>query len=84
MANQPLLEDEAFMQSWIQGGYYSTMITDELMLITLNGIYPFTNNEVDITPGTDAMLDWLENLLAANPNTKFITQTHVFFGFNYY
>jgi hypothetical protein len=30
------------------------------------------------------MFDWLESLLAANPNMQFITQTHVFWGYNYY
>ena len=45
-ANSALLADPNFVDSWMQGGYYSTQLTDNLMLITLNGIYPFTSNDV--------------------------------------
>jgi len=30
------------------------------------------------------MIDWVQTTLEANPDKKFITQTHVFFGNNYF
>lgn len=54
------------------------------MLITLNGIYPFTSNQVQVYNGTELMLNWLNDTLNANPNMRFMTQVHVFFGRNYY
>lgn len=59
--------------TWMIGGYYSYQLTDSLMLITLNGIYPFTSNYVQSNNGTTLMLEWLNATLAANPNMKFMT-----------
>jgi len=44
------------MSSWMTGGFYSYMLTDDLMLITLNGIYPFTSNSINSVNGTTLML----------------------------
>lgn len=66
------------------GGFYAFQATPDLMVITLNGIYPFTNNYVQNSNGTNLMFEWLNNTLQANPNMKFMTQVHVFFGYNYW
>lgn len=83
-ANTALAANQTFLDSWMTGGYYHSFIDDNVMVITLNGIYPFTNNDIQITNGTDLMFTWLTDLMAANPDVKFMTQVHVFFGFNYY
>lgn len=52
IANSELATNQTFVDSWNLGGYYATQITKDLMLITLNGIYPFTSNEVESNNGT--------------------------------
>lgn len=83
-ANAAIYANQTIMDTWMTGGYYAYQLTDDLMLITLNGIYPFTSNRVQVENGTELMLNWLNDTLNANPNMKFMTQVHVFFGRNYY
>ena len=54
------------------------------MILNLNGMYPFYENFESKETTAVEMLDWVEQTLDANPNTYFMTQTHVFFGNNYY
>jgi hypothetical protein len=37
------------------GGYYAVNLTDDIILITLNGIYPFTSNYIQQENGTAFM-----------------------------
>ena len=54
------------------GGYYVYDVSSDLMVIALNGMYPYKKNTSYKTDGCTAMFDWLEDLLAANPSKKFI------------
>ena len=53
------------------------------MIIGLNGMYPFYENFENPKMALE-MLNWLNETLEANPDKHFITQTHVFFGNNWY
>lgn len=44
--NEAISQNETIMSDFNAGGYYAYQLTPDLMLITLNGIYPFTSNEV--------------------------------------
>ena len=68
----------------MQGGYYAVNLSSEVMLITLNGMYPFYDNFVQQANGTSLMFDWLQQVLTNNSDKYFMTQTHVYFGNNYY
>ena len=70
--------------SFMQGGYYAINLTSEVVLITINGIYPFYSNQIQQANGTTLMLEWLTTILNQNVGKKFMTQTHVFPGNNYY
>ena len=50
--------------SFMQGGYYAVNITSEVVLISMNGIYPFYSNKIQQVNGTTLMLDWLRTVLA--------------------
>jgi len=54
-------------ESFMDGGYYVADLTEDLMLINLNGMYPFYSNYAD-EPMTDTMLLWMQSVLEANPN----------------
>ena len=82
-ANAAIAANETIYESWMQGGYYAYELSDEIMILCLNGMYPFYENFEDADVATE-MLDWVETTLAANPDKHFITQTHVFFGNNWY
>lgn len=68
----------------MQGGYYAVNVTDEIIMISINGIYPFYSNTVDQESGTLAMFAWLQSIFDNNPNKKFMTQVHVYPGNNFY
>ena len=70
--------------SFMQGGYYAVNLTSEVVLISMNGIYPFFSNQIQQVNGTTLMLDWLRTVLVQNAGKKFMTETHVFPGNNYY
>ena len=53
------------------------------MVLCINGMYPFYENNAE-KEIADQMIDWIEATLEANPDKYFITQTHVFFGNNWY
>ena len=82
-ANAEIVQTAHIEASWKLGGYYAYDLSDDIMIIGLNGMYPFYENfqnpEMALT-----MLDWLDDILEANPDKHFITQTHVFFGNNWY
>ena len=82
-ANAAIAANETILDTWMQGGYYAYELSDEIMLININGMYPFYENFEDTDQAT-LMLDWVEKTLEDNPDKHFITQTHVFFGNNWY
>lgn len=48
-ANLALLQDPvvylSVYTSWMQGGYFAVNLTSEIVLISMNGIYPFYSNK---------------------------------------
>lgn len=65
------------------GGYYAYELGSDTMVLCLNGMYPFYENFEDAYIA-DEMILWVEETLKNNPDKYFITQTHVFFGNNWY
>ena len=65
------------------GGYYVYELGEDAMVISLNGMLPFWENWQDPEDGY-LMIDWVEDVLNDNPDKKFLTQTHVFFGNNFF
>ncbi len=72
---------------FLLGGYYAVDLGDDVMLLVLNGMYPFFSNYQALTPGADMALDmltWVNTTLAANPTKKFVTMAHVYYGNNFF
>ena len=82
-ANAHIVANETIKSTWMEGGYYVYELGDDSMVISLNGMYPFYENFEDPDMAWQ-MIDWVEDTLKANPDKYFITQTHVFFGNNWY
>lgn len=82
-ANAPIAANATIKTTWMEGGYYVYELSDDVMIISLNGMYPFYEN-FEEPQQAGKMLDWVNQTLLNNPNKKFITQTHVFFGNNWY
>ena len=82
-ANGAIASDPEIERTWRQGGYYAYHLSDEVMIIGLNGMYPFYENFEHAEMATE-MLTWLNETLERYPHKRFITQTHVFFGNNWY
>ena len=82
-ANAAIAANSTIEASWKKGGYYAYELSDDVMILGLNGMYPFYENFEDIDMAM-TMIEWLNDTLEANPDKKFITQTHVFFGNNWY
>ena len=53
------------------------------MIFCLNGMYPFYENWEEPEKANE-MIEWVNKTLIDNPDKHFITQTHVYFGNNYY
>lgn len=66
------------------GGYYAVDLSPSVMLISLNGMNPFYSNRIGLNDVAPTMLSWVNSVLQANPNKKFMTLSHVFFGNNYF
>lgn len=43
-ANEALAANATIYESWMQGGYYAADLSDEVMVISINGMYPFSWN----------------------------------------
>ena len=82
-ANAALAANSTIEGTFKSGGYYVVELGDESMILCLNGMYPFYENWSE-SHVADEMLDWVNATLEANPDKNFITQTHVFFGNNWY
>ena len=82
-ANAAIATNDTIYETWMQGGYYVYEIGDDIMVLCINGMYPFYENWAEQYIA-DEMIDWIEATLEANPDKYFITQTHVFFGNNWY
>ena len=39
-ANEALAANTTIYDSWMEGGYYAADLSDEIMIISLNSIYP--------------------------------------------
>lgn len=83
-SNTELTNNSEIKESFMEGGYYSYEMSEGLMVISLNGMYPFTKNHEQSVNGTNKMFDWLQQTLEDNPTTKFLIQTHVWPGYNYF
>ena len=82
-ANAAIVANSTIETSFKYGGWYVYEITPDIMILCLNGMYPFYENWEE--PGkADEMIEWVNKTLADNPDKHFITQTHVYFGMNYY
>ena len=82
-ANAHIAANTTIYDTWMNGGYYAYEIGDDTMILNLNGMYPFYENFEDPEIAVE-MIDWIEQTLEANPDKYWITQTHVFFGNNWY
>lgn len=82
-ANSHIAANDTIKATWFNGGYYVYELSDDIMILSLNGMYPFYQNFAD-QDIANQMLDWVNATLLANTDKKFLTQTHVFFGNNWY
>ena len=82
-ANAHIVANETIKESFMFGGYYVYELGEDAMVISLNGMLPFWENWQDPEDGY-LMIDWVEDVLNDNPDKKFLTQTHVFFGNNFF
>lgn len=82
-ANAELAANTTIEQTWREGGYYVVELGDDTMILCLNGMYPFYHNHEHPDVAFE-MIDWVKKTLDDNPDRNFITQTHVFFGNNYF
>lgn len=81
--NAEIAANETVKATWMKGGYYAYDLADDIVVISLNGMYPFYENFEDPEVATE-MIEWVGDVLDDNPDKHFITQTHVFFGNNFY
>lgn len=82
-ANKAIAANSTIHETWMQGGYYAYELGSDTMVLCLNGMYPFYENFEDPDMATN-MIQWVSDTLEANPDKYFLTQTHVFFGNNWY
>ena len=82
-ANAKLVANSTIEQSFKYGGWFVYEMTPDIMVINLNGMYPFYENW-EAAEKADEMIDWVNKTLNDNPDKHFITQTHVYFGNTYY
>jgi len=82
-ANAAIAANETIKQTWFEGGYYVYELGDDTMVISLNGMYPFYENFADKEMAI-TQINWVQQVLENNPERHFLTQTHVFFGNNWY
>ena len=82
-ANAEIAANATIEDTWKKGGYYAYELGDDAMILNLNGMYPFYENRNE-TETSWEMIEWVGEVLTKNPDKNWITQTHVFFGNNYY
>ena len=82
-ANAHIVQNKTIEESFKKGGWYVYEVSPDVMIICLNGMYPFYENW-EAKERAVEMIEWVRETLEANPDKHFITQTHVFFGNNYY
>ena len=82
-ANEHIVANETIKATWMTGGYYVYELGDDTMVVSLNGMYPFYENFADPDMAT-TMIDWVQTVLESNTDKHFLTQTHVYFGNNWY
>ena len=82
-ANAHIAANATIEATWRNGGYYAVELGDDTMILNLNGMYPFYENYEDHAIAVE-MIDWVKTTLDANPDKNFLTQTHVFFGNNWF
>lgn len=46
-ANSAIASDSTFQSTWANGGYYSYSLSDDVIVLSLNGMYPFYENDQD-------------------------------------
>ena len=71
-ANAAILADTTIEADFKNGGYYKYDLSDDVMVLNLNGMYPFYENFEDAEMA-DTMIDWVEQTLLDNPDKHFIT-----------
>jgi len=82
-ANAHIAANDDIRQTFMEGGYYKYDLTDDIIVLGLNGMYPFYENYADKAM-SDQMIEWVGDTLTQNKGKKFITLTHVYFGNNFY
>ena len=82
-ANAHIVANKTIETSFKDGGWYAYDISPDVMILSLNGMYPFFENW-ECKDKAVKMIQWVNETLEANPDKHFIMQTHVFFGNNYY
>jgi len=71
-ANAHIAANSTIEGTWYAGGWYVYEIAPDVMVINLNGMYPFYENWTDREKADD-MLNWVEEVLEANPDKHFLT-----------
>ena len=64
-ANAEIVKNETIKETWMTGGWYAYEITPEIMIMNLNGMYPFYENWTQRQRAGE-MLDWVEKTLNDN------------------
>ena len=83
-ANQlALTQDPTIYSSFMDTGSYAYKIQANVILISLNGMYPFDENASDQAQA-GVMISWMEQVFIDNPDSRFILQYHVWPGCNFY
>lgn len=69
----------------MEGGYYAYEIAPKLVLISINGMYPFLDNESDLAQA-EIMINWVGELLSniTSEGKYFMIETHIWPGLHYF
>jgi hypothetical protein len=70
-ANSVMTANTTIYNTFMEGGFYAADLDEEIMLISLNGLYPFYSNDVE-REFSVTMFNWMGEILADNANKKFI------------
>ena len=71
-ANAHIVQNKTIEESFKNGGWYVYEVSPDVMIICLNGMYPFYEN-FEAVEKADEMIDWVNQTLNENPDKHFIT-----------
>ena len=76
--------DSNISETFHSGGYYYILLSNNIIVLCLNGMYPFYLNTNEQDAKSKEMILWIEEMFKKFPKVKFIIQNHVFPGSTYH